>query len=225
MKTTLILLFFTWVATYSQAQKRIVDVDAFSQLVIGIPGNIYLAQGDEEKVEIESTNEQFEKIQFKQREDKLIISSKLRNRGQLASVDIYLTLKELNFLHNKSSGNIKGQSQFQAKSLRLDMSGSGNIWLEIESTEIKLVVSGSGKITLKGISDKAEVSISSQGIVNAGELRTRQLEASLSGTGNCHLSVVESIHASISNEGSIYYTGNPVITGTISGAGGVKRVN
>lgn len=228
MKTQLTLLICILTTFALSAQKRTVDVGSFSEFSLGIAGNVYLKQGDDEKVEVDCSDETFEKLEFNVGADRLTIRRKDRNgwsSWRTSNVDIYITMKDIERLSVSGSGEINSENTINTDELRLDVSGSGDMDLDVESSEVEIRISGSGSISLNGSSDKAEARISGSGKVKAEDMEVKTFKASISGSGSCYVTASEEVSASISGSGNVYYAGNPDrVIGNSSGSGKVRKM-
>ncbi|PLW98402.1 MAG: hypothetical protein C0593_05730 [Marinilabiliales bacterium] len=111
------------------------------------------------------------------------------------------------------------------ESFELNISGSGDVALGIDTYDLELSISGSGDAELWGIADDAELSISGSGRFNAYDLKVNDCKAKISGTGNMYLWVIDNLDINITGSGSIYYTGEPSIDATITGTGAIIPVS
>ncbi len=226
MKTQLTCLFLM-VALSISAQRREVDVDNFSEISFGLPGTLYLTQGDNDKVEIECSDESFERIEFKMDGSKLKIQNE---RGSWRNwnnekVKVYVTMRDIEGIRVSGSGDLIGENRFDTDDLYLIVSGSGSIEIRTNSEDVDLGVSGSGSIELNGSADSADISISGSGKVRAKDFEVGVCEVSISGSGSCYITALKEIDAQISGSGSVYYGGNPDrVRSNSSGSGKIRKL-
>ncbi|MEM6829711.1 MAG: head GIN domain-containing protein [Bacteroidota bacterium] len=210
------------------AQEKTVDVGSFSKVSLGINATLYLKQGNEEKVTIDCSQEDFAKITFEQSGDRLTIKRKEKwnwKSDGFRDVDIYITMKEIERVSLSGSGNIKGKSTLNTEDLDLTISGSGEMDLDVSSDEVEMRISGSGDIELRGNAEEASARISGSGKVKAEDLKVKTFEASISGSGSCYVTALEEIEANISGSGNVYYSGDPErVIANSSGSGKIKKM-
>lgn len=218
---SIILILF--VAISAQAQKRTLDIDGITEVSLGIPATLYVQQGNSVEVMIDCDDNTFEDIEFEQRGDRLTIQTRTNwgsTNFRKSEVDIYVTMKTIRRLGLSGSGEIIGKKSISCDDLKLGVSGSGNIDLEVEGDELDMRISGSGKIELKGKANRAEIGISGSGDLRAEDLEIGTFEASISGSGTCRVYVLDEINANISGSGNIYYSGDPKrVISNASGSG------
>lgn len=223
-----VLILCSLITLSAAAQKRDIDVNPFSEISLGINATLHLTQGNDEKVTIDCSDSDFEKIEFDQSSDRLTIRSKDR-RGwkgnNLNNVTIYVTMREISRVALSGAGSVKGKNTFKTGDLDIIMSGSGYADLNLDSEDVEIKISGSGKIDLEGKANEAAVRISGSGKVKAEDLEVSVFEASISGSGDCYITATEAIEANISGSGNIYYSGNPSrVQANSSGSGKVKKI-
>lgn len=229
MKTFIILLLTSALIIPTFGQKRNVDVGNFSELSLGIAANLYLKQGSETRIEIECDDDIFDDIEFEMKGDRLVIKKEgswsMGNGWRRSEVTIYVTMREIEGLSVSGSGMIEGQGKLTTEDIRLSVSGSGDMDLEMDSDELDMRISGSGSISLNGNAEEAEAKISGSGKVKAEDLKVRVFEASISGSGSCYITATEEVNARISGSGSVYYSGDPKrVISNSSGSGKVRKM-
>ena len=227
MRLQLFLLSILMTAGLAFSQKRTVDVGSFSKVSLGINANLFITQGSNEKVTIDCSDSDFDKIEFEMAGDRLTIRRKNRNWGgdNFRDVDIYVTMKEIERISLSGSGSIKGENSFDTGDLSLAISGSGDMDLSLDSEDVEIKISGSGDISLKGNAGETAARISGSGKVRAEDLTVSIFEASISGSGSCYITVTEEIVANISGSGNVYYGGEPArVNSNSSGSGKIRKL-
>jgi hypothetical protein len=239
-----ILVFFMIVPAFAQRETR--NVSAFTRISFGISGDLHLKQGDGQKVELQGSKDDLEKIETEVINGQLRIRTK--NNGwwdNLGDVTVYVTVPQIDEVSLGGSGKIFGDGPIKSGDLRLSVSGSGRMELEASAENTKLSVSGSGNmalklnvksidedisgsggLTLSGTTGPVDLSISGSGKLEATDLQAKSYDISISGSGKCNISVSDAITSSISGSGSVYYKGNPdKVVSKVSGSGRVKKVD
>ncbi len=211
------------------AQKREVRVSDFNEVSFGIPGRLYITQGNTNSVEIDCSDDAYDRIEIEERGDKLVIRNRDRGwnwRGWRGSnIDVYVTMKDIEGITVSGSGNVVGENVFRTDDLYLSVSGSGDMDIEADAKDMEMRVSGSGSISMAGSGDDLEVKISGSGRVKAEDLEVRSLDASISGSGSIYITAEEEIYARISGSGSVYYKGDPDrVQSNSSGSGKIRRL-
>lgn len=159
-------------------------------------------------------------------------------------IRITVRCKDIYSVALAGSGNIIGNTTLVSNSMEVDLSGSGNIDLNIEApnvdaviagsgnmdlgiqaTNVEARISGSGNISLWGETNRSDISITGSGNITAYGLIQDICFTTITGSGNVFVFVNELLDVKISGSGSVYYKGNPTVNAVISGSGTVVNQN
>jgi len=207
-------------------KKEVRTVEKFTGIDLSVSADVKLSQGTSQKVEIEASTSDLEKIITEKEGSKLVIKTK-PGTWHVGRVIVYVTMEQINDLSISGSGSINNETPIVANKLRLDISGSGSILIsDLKAEEISSEVSGSGSIKLSG---KEQVSmhkmeVSGSGDIYVNELKTADVNVNISGSGTCKVFATEKLRVDVSGSGDVYYVGKPVINADVSGSGKVKEL-
>jgi hypothetical protein len=137
-------------------------------------------------------------------------------------LEVFISVRTLEGVAISGSGDVSGQGRWVAESFYADISGSGDVGLEVETGELTCDISGSGSMQLSGQARDFTASISGSGKINAFEVQAKNVSVKISGSGDSRVSASESLDAKISGSGDVYYRGRPQINTRISGSGSLK---
>ena len=106
------------------------------------------------------------------------------------------------------------------------LTGSGTIWARgIRTPALNVVVSGSGVVQASGRTARLGVSVSGSGDAMLGEVLSRDVTATLGGSGTIVVTATRRLKAWVTGSGSILYGGSPaVVTSSVPGSGEVVPV-
>ena len=194
------------------------NLNAFTELRLALDADVYLLQGDEHRIQIEAQPNIIDEIDFRIRNGVLTIGRDRCIRDH-KKIEIYLTLIKLESLSNSGSGDIYSDSNLDVGYIDLNISGSGNVELNVEGTQINSHLSGSGDLRLWGSVDRIYHSVSGSGDLNAFGLDVNEAHLNVSGSGDSEVNVYEYLDVNISGSGNVYFIGNPEIHSRISGSG------
>lgn len=154
-------------------------------------------------------------------------------------INIYIRTPEVNSIKLSGSGTITADSLI-GDNVEITISGSGNInahvkagivdiltsgsgdmWLTVESQFAYSKISGSGNINLSGNTTDGDFSISGSGNMYSYDFVQNKLNAEIPGSGNMYVNVIDHLKVKISGSGSVYYLGNPSLDISITGSGSV----
>jgi hypothetical protein len=146
----------------------------------------------------------------------------------------------IGFVKLSGSGDIYGNNTFATDYLRVELSGSGLIDVAAEASSVETYLSGSGlirlgiqgdhlisEITGSGEMDlfgnvhKGDLTITGSGNINAYGLSQDICFATITGSGNMFVTVMDLLDVKITGSGSVHYKGNPDVNLNITGSGTV----
>ena len=203
------------------------DYDAFA-----VSGwfNVILVDGQEGKLSIEGEENLLEYIKTEVKEGKLVIKVKKGYNLQPSSWKkdggIYVTVpvESVNEVTLSGSGDIVGKKTISASEFSTNMSGSGDITLDVESKTVSASMSGSGDINLSGTTEVFDVQISGSGDIEAYDLIADTVDASISGSADIKVTANKMLKARVSGSGDIHYRGDATKLDTkSSGSGDITR--
>ena len=200
-------------------QKR--KVEAFSKVHLKGSGKVFLTPGEEQSLEVKTDDNIMALIETNVSGNKLIISHGHHHLRPTA-FEVYITVKNLKGVGISGSGDILGESRFLTDTLYAEISGSGDIDMEVETGLLETKISGSGSIQMSGKAEDHTVSISGSGEINAFDMDAKHVSVKISGSGDCRVSASESLDVRISGSGDVYYRGRPQVNTKISGSGSLK---
>lgn len=201
--------------------KETLNLEDFTSFKLGIAGDVYLSRGNTQKVVVEGQQNIIDELKTDVSGGTWSIGFK-NNVSNYDKFKIYITIPTIDGVIVSGSGDVYGKDKFtNLGDIRVSVSGSGGIELDVEAKSISSTISGSGDIELEGSADAYNVRISGSGDVEAYGLMTKNCEASISGSGDIHISASETLVAKIVGSGDISYKGSPSVKSKIVGSGDV----
>jgi hypothetical protein len=215
MKTTISTLCFLFCAllacTAFAQEQEVRKIGSFNKISLGGPFDLILKKGDKAALTIETDNIAPGDITTEIRGNTLHIDMKDK-KYKLRDVDrsvIYLTYTQLDKIEWSGAGNIKTESVLEAENFELQISGAGNINMDLDVNSLVVNMSGAGNVEMKGKAYSQKVNMSGAGNYNGFELRSQEANVDMSGVGNVRVYVTEDLTASASGVGAVRYRGNP----------------
>jgi hypothetical protein len=238
MKQTLALVFivmFTLTSCTSQnwwrtergegpVTKRTIELDDFDGVSLAFSGDVYLQQGNTQKVEVEMQESLFEYLNTDIRSGvwRIKFDRNVRTRQRMK---VYITIPDLKEVSVSGSGSIVSENTFtNLGDLDIAVSGSGDIKMSMEGEDVKVGVSGSGDITLEGSADDVSIRISGSGDIRAHELAAKTGSVSISGSGDVTIWAADDLEVRTSGSGDVAYKGRPRLSAKTSGSGDVESM-
>ena len=128
-------------------------------------------------------------------------------------------------LSTQTGLGISSLTTLTAPSLRIGLSGSGNMELTANAADVSTSISGSGNVRLNGRTTSQNVRLSGAGNYRAFELPSAEATATLSGSGNIEVRAANTLRADLSGSGDVRYRGQPRVSSTVTGSGRVVDSN
>jgi len=140
------------------------------------------------------------------------------------SIQITVPFEKISEVSLAGSGEIQSKDVIKSDKFAVKLSGSGDFNLPVDVNTLELSVSGSGNVHLKGIADTFSTKLSGSGDVDASNLKSKIVEANVSGSGNSKVTCNESLTARVAGSGNIRYLGNPEKKDVkVSGSGSIIK--
>ncbi|MGY0392292.1 head GIN domain-containing protein [Bizionia sp. KMM 8389] len=199
----------------------------YNEISCSGPFDYVLFSGTEGKLAIQGEENLLKHIITKVENGKLIIKTEqnvnLRTtRGKTITVHIpFQKIEEVSLL---GSGDLYSKDLINADDFEVDLSGSGDIDLNVKANEIESHLTGSGDIKLSGQTTNLELTISGSGDYDCFDLESENTEVSISGSGDVNVVSNTSLKVRVSGSGDVTYKGNPLKEDSkVSGSGSVSK--
>ena len=172
--------------------------------------NVELVSGSEGKITVNAESNLQEYIVTEVKNGMLKISTeKGYNLSPKNDILITVPVESISEISVTGSGDIWNKDKLKASEMKVQVTGSGDLVLDLEVEDLEGTVTGSGDIELKGRSQSFECTVTGSGDFNAYGLQAENVEARVSGSGDIMVYAARSLKASVSGSGDITYKGNP----------------
>lgn len=199
-------------------------VGEFDGIFVGGSFDVKLIDGKEDKVTVTIDENLFEYLVTEVKNGELVIKWKKGINISTRSKNlITIPFKDIDALSLAGSGDVFSEAVIKSDALKTTLSGSGDLKLKVAANTLKTSISGSGDISLSGSTTSVDIGISGSGDIHAYELKTKNADLSIAGSGTIKISVSDNLKARIAGSGDIYYKGNPTKQDVkVSGSGTVS---
>jgi len=241
--STLVLAFFLVTCGYAVAKPvilsnsrtsaiEIVDrhLSGFNAVNVAGPYDVYIKQGAVESVKVEAPSDMMRRILTEVNNGVLKIYSKHEmwnwgfSWGRHNRIRVYVTIKDVNGVSVSGSGDAYFKEGLTANSMKLSVTGSGDMTGRLNTKTLACNISGSGDMRLSGHADNSTVSVVGSGDFSARDLVTLTSSVHVSGSGDAKINASQHIDAAVSGSGDIHYTGGAKsISSHKSGSGDISR--
>jgi len=216
---------YNWLKSKSgngNVTKEIRKVSSFYGVKASAGINVYLFQGDEEKVVVE-TDENLQDCLIVEVDGNMLkcyIDCSIRNSSKL---NVYVNFKTLNKIRASSGSDIYGETVITANDLDIDVSSSGDVKIKVDAKSVNCSASSGADAIIEGTADHFEGNASSGADIKAEGLVVKTCKASASSGADIKITVNEKIEASASSGGDVTYKGSPRVEQIRESSGGDVR--
>ncbi len=189
-------------------------------------GELDIRLGDTEELRIEADDNLLQYFEAGMDGDTLEIGTRRGfNLRASQKVRYTLTVKELDFIGLSSSGNAHAPA-LSADHFEISISSSGDVSINgIDARALDIHISSSGDVDIgEGVADTQDIRISSSGDYRGESVRSGHVTVRLSSGGSARLWAAESLDATLSSSGSVYYRGDPEVSDSHSSSGRVRQI-
>ncbi|RKR81642.1 putative autotransporter adhesin-like protein [Mucilaginibacter gracilis] len=224
--TAAALLFIN--TAFAETQNR--HLTGFNAIQLSGSYDVYITQGATESVNVEAPANVIDKIITEVQGGVLKIYSRNENGwgnwfGSNKKMAIYINAKDINSIGVSGSGDVFFKDGITTNSLKIRISGSGDVLGKVHVKNFEAGVSGSGDLKVSGRADYSNITVSGSGDVSAHDLATGTSIVHVSGSGDATVYASEKIDASVSGSGDIRYAGSPKQVSTSThGSGDIHRM-
>jgi hypothetical protein len=222
------LLVFSMNSLFARADDR--HLSGFNAVSVSGSYDVYVTQGATESVKVEAPDDELERIVTEVQNGVLKIYNKKGSWsdwswGKGKKVMVYVTIRDVNSIGLSGSGNVYFKEGISAPSLKLRVSGSGDVSGKVNTQTLETSISGSGDIKISGTANTNEVTVSGSGNFNARELATASTTIRVSGSGDATINASQKLDAVVSGSGDIRYAGGATQVSTVThGSGSIHRI-
>lgn len=142
-------------------------------------------------------------------------------------VKAYISSPTYTRLDVSGACNIYGEGKLALNNgLSMQVSGAGDIKMDIDAPKVKAQISGAGNMNMTGQTRDVEIDISGAGKAKCYDLMAENTKVDISGAGSAEVYASVFLDAQVSGAGSVKYKGNATkVSQQVSGAGSVKKID
>lgn len=231
MKALVLSLFLlaSYANTSSNDGKRDRSVSDFTNLSVTSGIDVYLTQGNTEKLTIETKGIEEDRVISEVRNGtlKLYIERKGLggwNWGRNTYVKAYLTFRQLKNIQASGGADIFGQNQLSFNNLNLEASGGSDVKLDLRADDMNVSSSGGADVTVQGSARSLNAEGSGGADLDARKLTVETCNASSSGGSDVYVNASRELRMKASGGSDIYYYGSAkILAKSESGGSDIKR--
>jgi hypothetical protein len=206
-------------------------LSGFNAVELGGSFDVYITQGSTESVKVEAPSDVMNHIITEVSGGVLKIYNKHDSWhwgnwwGNHKKIVVYVSAKALNAVSISGSGDVFFKEGLSGNSLKLRISGSGDMLGKVSVKNLESSISGSGDMKLSGNADSSTVSVVGSGDFTARNLVTVNSAVRVSGSGDADINASDKIDAAVIGSGDVRYTGSAKnISKSKTGSGDISRL-
>jgi hypothetical protein len=205
------------------------EVSPFNRVDFRGIGRLILSQGEQQSVTVSASDAVISHVRTDVREGVLVLSFRwwpgmIFRFLELKTLEVRLVVEDLAGLKVSGAGIVESRERVQVEEMELQLSGAGEVHLELHGQRIDTHLTGAGRIVLWGKAEEQNIHLTGAGSVQAERLVTRSAQVHSSGAGECRIHATESLDARLSGAGTIRYVGNPKIQSRVTGLGTITSM-
>ena len=200
------------------------QVAKFNRVHLKGSGKVFLTRGKTPSIAIKTDDNILPIIKTAVSDGKLVISHENYN-PRPTTLHYFITANELKGIAVSGSADITSDGKFVSDHFSADISGSGDVRLELEVGRLKSDISGSGSMRFSGKTDSLDASITGAGNIRAFDMQARNVSLKITGSGNCEVNAFETLDVKITGSGDVRYKGSPQISKKVTGSGNIRNIN
>lgn len=222
---------------YGQVSSKTLELPSFRSIYVNSNYTVYLKQSNKQEVKVEALTEIYEVSEFKVENDVLHINiekkKEEKNKSLWSKIDdikiaptlkVIVSMRDVSELRVNGGGRIVSENSIASNDLKLSVTGSGSMDVDIKGRELDAEVSGSGNMALKGYASDMDLSMSGSGSFKGFDLELEKAEVKISGSGNGELNISDNLEAEIYGSGILKHKGGTKnVVQKVYGNGDVER--
>ena len=201
-------------------------VSAFKNLEVSSSFNVYITKGDVTEVKVQGDENLLEYIEVNQEGDRITVENRngfnLDGSGDLS---VYISSPVYNSISLSGAGNLESKNKITGtEPMELQLSGAGDIKMDIDLPKITANISGAGSMYISGQTKDVDLSISGVGSAHCFNLLAENCKVDVSGVGSGEVYASVKLDAQVNGVGSVKFKGNPAnVNQHVSGVGSISK--
>lgn len=197
-------------------------LDIFDRIEVKGATNVVLRQEATQSVSVEADDNIVPIIRTEVRNGELLIDN-TQNYRSSHPVTVYVSIPAISALRMRGSSDVLGATVWEGDALTVEVSGSGDVDLELYYDELATRITGSSDITLAGEVIEQTVSVTGSGNYRARALSSDECLIDVTGSGDGIVSVDRLLDVKVTGSGDVVYYGNPEVRSSVSGSGDLTK--
>ena len=190
------------------------SVSDFDSIYVRGEGTVYLTQGDETSVVVETDDNIVNRVYTTVKDNTLDLSYTSGPLGlhlrPTKGYIYHITVVDLAAIIVKGAADVWAE-QVSAENVTLEMIGSGQIvFAELNVNEVSAEVTGEGQISLTGAAETQTVTVTGSGLFNGQDFEGQNVDVRSKGSTQITVWATQSLAVSLEGKGDLQYYGDVV---------------
>lgn len=164
---------------------------------------VQVRRADEFRVVVSIDSNLLDNVKTRVRDRTLLIDNNVNLADYVSAPHVIIDMPELRSVRLTGSGDLRAEGFDDARSLRFDQHGSGDLRFSGSATRIEARLSGSGDLHLSGSADFLDIEVHGSGDVDARGLDAAGARLEINGSGDIDATVNGEVDAEINGSGDI----------------------
>lgn len=231
MKTLLlsVIILTAGMNASSDDWKKDRTVSGFTGLSVSSGIDVYLTQGNSEKLTLEAKGVDEDRVMSEVRNGTLKLYIERKgfsgwNFGRNTSVKAYVTFRQLTNLQASGGADVFGQGTLSFNDLNVEASGGSDVKLNLKAAKLNVEASGGADAILQGSARTLNANGSGGSDLDARKLTAEVCRANSSGGSDVYVNATQELSMQASGGSDIYYSGSAkVLSKSKSGGSDISR--
>jgi hypothetical protein len=209
-----------------QIATKEISAGSFESVEVHGSMNVHLVQSPTNSVKVQADDNLFEYLDIYTEGNRLVVKTR-KGYNLRPSRDIIVYAAAANFkdIELSGSGDIFSENTITATDeLSVEVSGSGDINMNVNVPRLRSKISGSGSLTLNGTAKDFSATINGSGDIKSFGLSADNARVDLAGSADAEVTANKTLEVEIAGSGSVTYKGNPSVKQHIAGSGSIEKV-
>ena len=201
------------------------QVSNFNSVDVSGAMDIYVSHSPETSIRIEGDENLLEYVEVYEEGGTLRIHTRKGvNINPSGAMKVHISNPDYKNFEASGACNIIGRDMIKTNgNVKIDLSGSSDVDMQLDAPRIETEVSGAGSVKLTGKTKDFSIDGSGSTEVKCFDLMAENVRINISGAGDAEVFASVKLDVDVSGAGNVAYKGNATVSQDISGAGSVKK--
>lgn len=221
--TCLAFLSFGIVSAKENDKTQTRNITGFNAIKVSTGIDLYLQQGDTEKVTIVADEEIINNVKTEVKGQTLHIYTEKKswfNWNSKGTKKVYVTVKELIKLEASSGSDVRTENTLKGEELAVNANSGSDVYLDVIIKNLSVKTSSGSDAKLQGKVKTLNVASSSGSDIKAGDLESKICHAEASSGSDIVVNVSDEFYGKASSGSDIFYSGSPTTIDSNESSGG-----